>query len=74
MASTINVMTIPAGIQSMAWAAIPVATPFLSTTGKLFFKIDSTTCLNVEQQSVDVAPASGYACDVQILAQYKRGA
>ena len=73
MASTVNVVTIPDGVLEQAYAAIGVGKPFLSTTGKLYFKIDASTCLNVEQSSVDVAPASGYQCDVTIMAQYKRG-
>ena len=72
MPSTINIVTIPKGVLSQAWAAIPVGYPYLSTTGKLYFKIDASTCLNVEDHTIDVAPASGYQCDITIMAQYKR--
>ena len=45
MASTVNVVTIPDGVLEQAYAAIGVGKPFLSTTGKLYFKIDASTCL-----------------------------
>lgn len=70
MASTIQVTVSPEKVQSFAYAVFAAGEPFLSQTGKLFFKIDANTCLNVEQSSIDIAPTSGYRCDVKVFARY----
>ena len=70
MASTVTVVVDPERVQSFAYSVFAAGEPFLSQTGKLFFKIDASTCLNVEQRSIDTAPASGYRCDVNIMARY----
>lgn len=77
MASSISITTIPKGVKNLSYAALTAGKPFLSESGGLHWKVDSNTCFNAVDGTISTGtalPASGYECDVQILARYTRKA